>query len=142
MQNNPSQCLFTLDCPENTWNNSVFLHRLSFAMDVSLLYQEDSTVQLFTSEVAILEWSETVIQNIEYLEKNADFLHMTSLNSFIKKTKNFEEHLAILDSKKEETVMLHHIKILHNMFTIIECTSYTKLIYKKLHDRNYSLKFT
>ena len=35
-------------------------------------------------EVAISEFPETVIQNTEYLEKNADFLDMTSLNAFIK----------------------------------------------------------
>ena len=41
-----------------------------------------------------------MLQVIKIFNKNADFLDMTSLNTLIKKTNNFQKHLAILDSKK------------------------------------------
>ena len=53
-----------------------------------------------------------MLQVIKIFNKNADFLDMTSLNTLIKKTNNFQKHLAILDSKKEETLMLQDIKIM------------------------------
>ena len=37
--------------------------------------------------------------------------------------------------------MWHHIKILNNMFTIIECTSHTELIYEILDVTNHGLEF-
>ena len=60
------------------------------------------------------EFAETVLQNIEYLQDNVEVLDMTSLQAFLKKTKKIEPYLRILDSKKEETGMLHHIKIFIN----------------------------
>ena len=36
------------------------------------------------------EFAETLPQNMEYLEKNAEILDMTSLNAFLKQTKKIE----------------------------------------------------
>ena len=75
-------------------------------------------------QFAMSEFAETLLQNMEYLENNAEILDITSLNVFLKKTKKFQPYLWILDSKKEETSMLHHIKIFNIMFIFIECTCY------------------
>ena len=82
----------------------------------------------------------TVLQNIEHLEENT-YIDTILLNAFIKKTKTNNKCLGILDSKIEETDMWHHIKILNNMFTIIECTSHTELIYEILDVTNHGLEF-
>ena len=66
---------------------------------------------LVRAQVAMSEFAETLLQSIEYLEDNAEVLDMTSLQAFLKKTEKIESYLQILDSKKEETGMLHHIKI-------------------------------
>ena len=59
--------------------------------------------------IAISEFAETIIENVDYLKRNASILDMTSLNAFITKTKRIDKYLRILDSIKEETGMLHFI---------------------------------
>ena len=55
---------------------------------------------------------------------------MTSFNTFTKRTKNFQKHLAIIDSKKEETVMLQVIKIFNKNTDFLDMTSLNTLIKK------------
>ena len=47
---------------------------------------------------------------------------MTPLNTFIKKTKEFQKHQGILEPKKE-TVMLQVIKILNKKADFLDMTS-------------------
>ena len=48
-------------------------------------------------------------QDIE--EKKADFLDITSLNTFMKNIKILQKYMAIPDYKKDEKVMLQNINI-------------------------------
>ena len=57
---------------------------------------------------------------------------MASLKVFIQKTKRIDRYLWILDSKKEETGMLHFIKVLNIIVTLIEFTSKTELFDEKV----------
>ena len=130
-----------LDTPKNKEDNSVSClnhFREDFVKPYGLAHDavtyDDATLPrrlntynskfYLRSQCGISEFSETLLENIAYLENNAEILDMVSLNAFIKKTRRFEPYLKILNSKKEDTGMFHHIKILNIMFTFSVCTSY------------------
>ena len=47
-----------------------------------------------------------MLQDIKILKNSADFLDITSLNTFIKNTIICQNYMAVIDIKKEEKVML------------------------------------
>ena len=130
-----------VDTPSNKEDNSIgyFNHfRKGFfktyglahhplAYDDTTLYRRLNTYSCefyLRPQVGTFEFFETLLQNIDYLENNADILGMTSLNDFINKTRKIEHYLRILNSMKEETVMFRRINVLNIMLTFTVCTSY------------------
>ena len=61
----------------NSWNYKFYLH----------------------PQIAISEFTQTISQNVKYLEENIDILDQHSLTPSIKKTKKIDKHLAVLHSK-------------------------------------------
>ena len=53
-------------------------------------------------QVAISEFAETIIKNVQYIEENANILDPKSIQGFVKKAKKIEKYLAVLDTKQSE----------------------------------------
>ena len=52
-------------------------------------------------QVAISEFTDTILANAEYLEENMEVLEKDSLQAFLTKIKKFKEPLDILNTKSD-----------------------------------------
>ena len=71
-----------------------------------------------------------MLQDIKILKKKANFLDITSLNTFMKNTTILQKHMAIPDYKKEEKVMWQNTNISKNSTDFLDMT-YVKTVIKK-----------
>ena len=55
-------------------------------------------------QVAISEFTVSVLRNVEYLEENLEVLEKESLQAFLNKIKKFKESLEALNTKSDTAV--------------------------------------
>ena len=69
-------------------------------------------------QIAISEFAETVPANLQYVEEYLEILDKELISAFIRKTKNIEPYLKILDSTRRDetgicTALYLHIVVIH-----------------------------